>query len=78
MDDLPCLWSEVEPQIAVVGESVLDKEWYFVAQAELNLRTETAGLAEVDQVLERECEGDGFTQVDLHVLGLVVDVGMWP
>lgn len=40
------------------------------------MAAETGGLAEVDEVLEREGEGDGLAEVDLDVLGLVVDVGV--
>lgn len=70
------LWSKIEPQIAVVGQSVLHKKWNFVAKAESDLGTEAASLAEVDQVLEREGECDGFREVDLDVLSLVFDVGV--
>ena len=74
----PYLWSQVEPQIAVVCQSVLHKQWDLIAQAEPDLRTQAAGLAEVDQVFERECEPDWLAEVDLDVLSLVFDVGVWP
>ena len=70
------LGSQVEPEIAVVGQAVLDEKWHLVAEAQLALPAEAGGLAEVDEVLEGEGEGDGLGEVDLDVLGLVVDVGV--
>ena len=71
------LWSQIEPQIAVVGQSVLHQQRDLIAQAEPDLRAQAAGLAEVDQVFERECEPDRFAEVDLDVLALVFNVGVW-
>jgi hypothetical protein len=42
------LWREIEAQIAVVCETILDKQRHLVAQTELDLLAETTGLAEVD------------------------------
>lgn len=50
------LGCEVKPQVAVVLQTVLDEEGHLVGQAQLDLRRQTAGFAEVDEVLEREGE----------------------
>lgn len=68
------LRGQVEPEIAVVGQAVLDEQRYLVAEAELDLTAETSSLAEVDEVFEGEGKGDRLAEVDLDVLGLVVDV----
>ena len=70
------LWCQVEPQITVVAERVFYEKWHFIAQAEPDLITETAGLAEVDKVFERESERNRFAEIDLHILCLVIDIGM--
>ena len=71
------LGSKIEPEVAVVRQSVLDEKRHLVAQAELDLRTESTSLAEVDQVLEGEGKGDRLAEIDFDVLGFVVDVGVW-
>lgn len=70
------LGSEVKSQVAVVLQTVLDEEGNLVGQAQLNVVGQTAGLAKVDQVLERECEGDGLGEVDLNVVFIVLHVGV--
>lgn len=70
------LWREVESQVAVVAETVLNKKWDLVAEAELDRPTKTRSLAEVQEVLERKGEGDGLGEVDFDVLVWLVDVGV--
>jgi hypothetical protein len=70
------LRGQVEPEIAVVGQAVLDEQGNLVAEAELHLATETGSFAEVDEVLEREGQGDGLGKTDLDVLLGVLDVGV--
>lgn len=70
------LGGQVEPEIAVVGQAVLDKERHFVAEAELHLTTEASGFAEVDKVLQREGKSNGLSQADLDVLCLILNVGV--
>ena len=67
---------EIEPQIAVVGELVLNQQRHLITQAQLHLVREAASLAEVDEVLEGEREGDGLAELDVDVLRLVLDVGV--
>jgi hypothetical protein len=71
--DLGC---EVEPQVAVLRQGVLDKQGHLAGQAELNAVGEAAGLAEVDEVLQREGEGDGLAEVNGNVLAGLFDVGV--
>jgi hypothetical protein len=54
------LGGQVESKVAVVGERVLDHERHVGRQTELDSAGETAGLAEVDQVLQGEGERDGL------------------
>ena len=70
------LRGQVEPEIAVVGKAVLDEQGDLVAEAELHLTAEAGGFAEVDEVLEREGQGDGLGKADLDVLLCVLDVGV--
>ena len=70
------LRGQVEPEIAVVGQAVLNEQGNLVAEAELHLAAETGGFAEVDEVLEREGQGDGLGKTDLDVLLGVLDVGV--
>jgi hypothetical protein len=66
------LGREVEPQVAVVRQTVLDEQGNFAGQAQLDGVGQTAGLAEVCEVLQGEGKGDGLGEVDLDgVLGLV-------
>jgi hypothetical protein len=70
------LGREVEPQIAVVLQAILDKQGNLARKAQLDGVGQTASLAEVDQVLEGEGEGDGLSEVNLNVLALLVYVGV--
>lgn len=70
------LRGQVEPEIAVVGQAVLDEQRHLVAEAQLDLAAEAGGFAEVDEVLERESKSDGLSEADLDVLLLVLDVGV--
>lgn len=72
--DVVYLWCEVESQVGVVAEPVLHEKWHFIAQAQLHLPAETTSLAEVHQVLERECECDWLSEVDLNVLVWLVHI----
>ena len=46
------LGREVEPQVAVVRQTVLNKQRNLAGQAQLDVVGQPAGLAEVDEVLE--------------------------
>jgi hypothetical protein len=70
------LRGQVEPEIAVVGQAVLDEKGNLVAEAKLHLAAEAGGFAEVDEVLERKGQGDGLGKADLDVLLRVLDVGV--
>lgn len=70
------LRGQVEPEITVVGQAVFDEQRDLVAEAELHLTAEAGGFAEVDEVLEREGQGDGLSKADLDVLFGVLDVSV--
>lgn len=70
------LGGKVEPQVAVVGEGVLDKQGNFIRQAQLDPVRKTAGLAEVDEVLEGECECYGLAHGDFDVLIRLLNVAV--
>lgn len=72
------LGREVEPQVAVVRQSVLDEQRNLARQAQLDRLRQPAGLAEVDEILQGEGKGDGLAEVDLDVLTGLVDVGVLP
>jgi hypothetical protein len=73
---LTYLGGQVKSQVAVVLQTVLHQEGNLVGEAQLDLVGQTAGLAEVDQVLERESERDGLGEVNLNVVLGVFDVGV--
>lgn len=70
------LGSEVESEVAVVCQGVLDHERHISRQAQLNSARKAAGLAEVDQVLEGESEGDGLTELNVDVHFVFLDIGV--
>ena len=70
------LGGEVESEVAVVCQRVLDHERHIGGKAQLDSARKTTSLAEVDEVLEREGQGDGLGKTDLDVLLGVLDVGV--
>ena len=64
---LTYLGSEVESEVAVVCQRVLDHERHVGRQAQLDSARKTTSLAEVDEVLERECERDWLRQLNVDV-----------
>lgn len=70
------LWRQIEAQVACACQLVLDQKRHFLRKAEPDFTRQSAGLAEVDQVLEGECEGDWFGQVDGDIVVRLLDVGM--
>jgi hypothetical protein len=72
------LGGEVEPQIAVVLDTVLNKQGDFARQAKLDRVGQPARLAEVRQVLQGERKGDGFGQVDFDILAGLVYAAVLP
>jgi len=70
------LRGQVEPEITVVGQAVLDKQRNLIAEAELHLSAETGGFAKVDEILEREGQGDGLGKANLDILFGILDVSV--
>jgi hypothetical protein len=69
---------EVEPQIAVVLHTVLDKQWHLAGQTEFDGVRQSTRLAEVREILQRKGEGHGLGQVNLDVLAGLVHTAMLP
>ena len=57
-------------------EAILNEERHLLRQAQGDLVRQVGSLAEVDEVLEGESEGDGFGEGDGDVLCGVLDVGV--
>lgn len=76
--DNPYLWREIEPQVAAAGDVVLHQQRNLVGKADLDGVGEGRGLAEVDEVLEGEGQGDGLGELNVDVLLGLVDVGVAP
>lgn len=72
------LWGKVEPQIAVVRQSVLDEQGHLARQAELDSFGQAACLAEVGKVLQGESQGHGLGEVDLDVFAGLVHTAVLP
>lgn len=70
------LGREVEAQVAATRQVVLDQQGHLAGQADLDLVGQSGSLAEVDQVLERECQGNGLRQLNLDVEVGLLDVGV--
>lgn len=70
------LGGEVEAQVAVVGQRILNKQWHFAGKAELDLCRKAGSLAEVDEVLEGEREGNRLRKIDLDVVFGLLNVAM--
>ena len=66
---LSYLGGEVEPKIALVLQTVLDKQRNLAGEAELDLIGQATSLAEVGQVLEREGKRDRLGHVNCNRLG---------
>lgn len=58
------------------AKAILNEERHLLRQAQGDLVRQVGGLAEVDEVLEGESEGDGFGEGDGNVLCGVLDVGV--
>jgi len=61
------LGCEVEPQVTT-SEAILDEKRNFLGEREAHCAGKVCGLAEVDKVLEGECEGNRFAENDRDVL----------
>lgn len=61
------LGGEVEPQVTT-SEAILDEKRNLLGEREAHCAREVCGLAEVDQVLKGECEGNRFAENDRDVL----------
>lgn len=72
------LGREVEPQVAVVFESILDKQGHLAGQAKLDRVGQPASLAEVCEVLEREGEGNRLGHVNRDLFIRLVDAVVLP
>lgn len=68
------LWCQVEPEMAVVGQAILDQKRNFIAQAQLDVRVQTSSFAEVDKILQREGQCYWLRQVDRHILLVIVHI----
>ena len=62
-----CLRSQIESKVAASGQSVLNQQRDLIGKAELNRFGESSGFAEIDEVFEGECQGDGFGELDFDV-----------
>ena len=69
------LRSKVESQVTAT-KTVLHEQRHLLRQAERHRAGQVGSLAEVDQVLEGEGEGDGFAEGNGDVLVGLVDVGV--
>lgn len=72
------LWREVEAQITAASQNVLDKQGHLVGEADPDRGRQSRGLAEVDEVLEGEGEGDGLAKLDLDRLVGLLHARMLP
>lgn len=57
-------------------QAILDEQGHLITQAKLHGRGQTRGFAEVDEVFEGECEGNGFGESDVDVEIGLVNVGV--
>jgi hypothetical protein len=69
------LGSKVESEVALTGDLVLHQERDLIGEADVDLVGQGSSLAEVDKVLERECEGDRLAQFNLDILLRLFEVG---
>jgi hypothetical protein len=67
------LGCEVEPQVALILESVLDQQRHLTRKAKLDWVRQATGLAEVGQVLQREGKGDGLVHLNQDSLRLLFE-----
>lgn len=58
------------------SQTILDEEGYLLGQAQSHLVGQVGSLAEVDEILERESEGDGLTESNGDALLRLVDVAV--
>lgn len=57
-------------------QTIFDLERHFLGQTELDLARQSSGLAEIDEVLEREGKSDRLGKLDGDVFAGVLDVGV--
>jgi hypothetical protein len=62
-----CLRSQVESKVTAASESVLDQQRDLVGEAELDRLGEAGGFAEVDEIFQREGQGDRFGEFDFDI-----------
>ena len=62
------LGSKEEPEVTATIQTVLDEKGNFLREAETDVARQGLGLAEVEEILDRESQGDGLGQVDGHVV----------
>lgn len=55
------------------SKAILDKKRNLLGERQAHRAGEVGRLAEVDEVFERECEGDGFAENNRDVLVGLVD-----
>jgi hypothetical protein len=58
------------------SETVLDEQGHLLGEGEADGAGEVGSLAEVDEIFEGECEGDGFAEDNGDILLGLVDAGM--
>jgi hypothetical protein len=62
------LGRKVESQVAVVRETIFDKQGHFAGEGELDFVGQPAGLAEVCEILQGEGERHRLGQVNRNIL----------
>lgn len=76
------LGSEEESQVttgstaAASRKTIFNLQRDFLGKAELDLAGQGSGLAEIDKVLEGEGQSDRLSELNRHVFGGVLDVGV--
>lgn len=68
------LWRQVEPQVTHTLHGVFHQQGHLVGQANLDLIRQRRGLAEVDQVFERERQGYRLAQLNLNVFLRLINI----
>lgn len=68
------LRSKVESEITASSQLVFDQEGNLVGEAEFDGFRETSSLAEVDEVLEGESQGDRLGELDFDIQIWLLDV----
>jgi hypothetical protein len=68
------LWCQVKSQITAASQSVLDQQRNIRRQAEFDSAGQPRGFAEVDEILEREAQGNRVCELDLDIQVRLLDV----